>query len=511
MPKQHSLSLGESSTPCHLPLFPVGPVEKLHVEYFQAKTVPQLARGLEVDFWGRSALHILTTEPIVWHAALAVSVVHQNYLSSESNALSADRDYSFALHHYDKAIGLLIRLQEQDIARNLVATLTSCVLFICFEVCLHGKCDVSMLLLTLQILRNDTVTAISHIRGGMKILSEKVPRSLLGQTPDKVKETSMRDDSAEIDALRLLFARLEYQASFFNCEASSNAASSVLNKEDSVLDCTATYFDPSQMLSAPHPFESASLAQAYLDCLTHDNMRLVPLANISMKAHDVDTIKKWKEDCLGEIACFNVDAAARMQLQAYFPSGLSKTSAVSMLKVRELCAEILQACAHYGSEMTFDECLPRFKDVIERLTVLVAPRPRLVPTRTGAQLVEADDDRQLSQPGFGLRSEVNIPLFIVAWKCRDPLLRRRAIDLLRARRSREGLWDSSILATTAEHIVMVEEQGRNELRVCSDIPDDARVDSIGFIRDRGKQGVFVSLGHARGQNQWQKQTPISLG
>ncbi|KAI4594740.1 hypothetical protein KJ359_007543 [Pestalotiopsis sp. 9143b] len=52
-----------------------------------------------------------------------------------------------------------------------------------------------------------------------------------------------------------------------------------------------------------------------------------------------------------------------------------------------------------------------------------------------------------------------IPLFNVASQCRDPILRRRAIAVLRSVSRQEGVWNSLITAQAAERIMELEEQG----------------------------------------------------
>lgn len=59
--------------------------------------------------------------------------------------------------------------------------------------------------------------------------------------------------------------------------------------------------------------------------------------------------------------------------------------------------------------------------------------------------------------------EIVSPLYLVALKCRDPIIRRRAIAVLRRHVRREGLWDSLKAAAIAERIVAIEEQGLESL------------------------------------------------
>lgn len=55
--------------------------------------------------------------------------------------------------------------------------------------------------------------------------------------------------------------------------------------------------------------------------------------------------------------------------------------------------------------------------------------------------------------------EIVSPLYLVAIKCRHPIVRRRAIAVLLQSVRREGLWDSQKAAAIAERVVQIEEDG----------------------------------------------------
>lgn len=56
-----------------------------------------------------------------------------------------------------------------------------------------------------------------------------------------------------------------------------------------------------------------------------------------------------------------------------------------------------------------------------------------------------------------LDNEVVTPLYEVATLCRDPIIRRKAMDLLRSGPRQEGVFDSYLCAMTAEQIIEIEE------------------------------------------------------
>jgi len=60
-------------------------------------------------------------------------------------------------------------------------------------------------------------------------------------------------------------------------------------------------------------------------------------------------------------------------------------------------------------------------------------------------------------PSFSLNPGVVPSLYMTAARCQDPLIRREALQLLKACGRREGLWDSKVAANIVERIIKIEE------------------------------------------------------
>lgn len=59
-------------------------------------------------------------------------------------------------------------------------------------------------------------------------------------------------------------------------------------------------------------------------------------------------------------------------------------------------------------------------------------------------------------------------LWLVAFRCRHPLLRRRALGLLRVSRRQEGMWMSTSAAVVAQKLIEIEEAGMHGTKALSD-------------------------------------------
>ena len=67
------------------------------------------------------------------------------------------------------------------------------------------------------------------------------------------------------------------------------------------------------------------------------------------------------------------------------------------------------------------------------------------------------------------------PLFWVATKCRDPILRREALAILRSSHHTESLWDTCTAANIVERVILIEERGLARVTSCRDISHENRV------------------------------------
>ena len=81
-------------------------------------------------------------------------------------------------------------------------------------------------------------------------------------------------------------------------------------------------------------------------------------------------------------------------------------------------------------------------------------------------------------PDFTLDMGIVAPLFVVASKCRHPIIRRKAVALLYAAPRQEGIWDSVLTARVAERLIGIEEAGLGNVDRCEDVPDWARIAEI---------------------------------
>jgi hypothetical protein len=96
------------------------------------------------------------------------------------------------------------------------------------------------------------------------------------------------------------------------------------------------------------------------------------------------------------------------------------------------------------------------------------------------------------KPVFSLDIGIATPLYVVVTRCRNPAIRRRALQLLASCNRREGIWDSTLAARVAERMVAIEENGAMSQPVlyASQIPEQARIRDLNTKFGVDRQGVI---------------------
>ena len=165
------------------------PLEKRSFDFFAANTARDLAGYFPSDFLERLVPLATFHQPSLKHAAIALASLHERFREGDQSILKSNKDIvegGFALQQYSLAIQHLIKGAQ---APTLDTSLVACVLFSCFE-----------------SLRGHHGSALSHIRSGVRILTQFYER----------QENLQNGDSTQImcvsrETLDVIFARLNNQ------------------------------------------------------------------------------------------------------------------------------------------------------------------------------------------------------------------------------------------------------------------------------------------------------------
>ena len=183
-----------------------------------------------------------------------------------------------------------------------------------------------------------------------------------------------------------------------------------------------------------------------------------------------------------------------MQWKASFTAISSRTPDVNtdwigsyLLMYWAVCYTSLATCVSLR-ETSFDDYMDYFAEIVEHATVYLGHSAQ----STKVQLLSSSD------PG------VIPPLYFCATKCRDPILRREALRLMRQAPRQENLWAFVASDRVVAKVISVEE-GEYQLAFSKDSPESqcagllpeerrfAHVSVVGRQASGGKQRQFLEL------------------
>jgi hypothetical protein len=288
-----------------------------------------------------------------------------------------------------------------------------------------------------QTLRGYHSTALSHIDGGVKIVSElqshhSTESSLhLSHTP-----------YVPLPILNQIFMRLDTQASQLG----------IAHRKHLLCQQTSTK-DSGYNPDIPHSFSSLEEARNSLDYIRICADRTA--LSLPFSPPNRQTVTSFSPAVIAETKLSldlirNFSAIRLNQWSSVFESFLRDKRDLTVIEQR--AARILELHrlvmgVHLSidlfrvvdDEMVWDEHCQEFKTVVAQAEIVL----QLLP---GSK-----------RPSFTFDTEVILPLASTVIKCRDGQVRRKAIALLRSAHRQEGIWNSLLTARVAERVMEIEE------------------------------------------------------
>ncbi|OOF95345.1 hypothetical protein ASPCADRAFT_207818 [Aspergillus carbonarius ITEM 5010] len=441
----------------------------------------------------------------VWHALVALGSLHENFEKMPGFGLVRAGYDTFALQEYLKAIRALLGPADSLPPASIVnaagtpsggltvdVCLISCILFVCFE-----------------ILSSHYVAALSHIQSGMNILGEVSYDLSTGSYHHPFLRPSTVS-ALEMGNLRRIFIRLRSQV----------WALTRVGMDQPLMDAM-----PSEgifPLEVPECFsslaEARDLFEYYSYVFRHEYSKM---GSMETTLPDVD-------------AAFIRTCVSLFQKWSGALDRFEKTRGPSLTTKEHIGLKILQmhrsrqaivfqyhmsgAIDSSGWDMynpTFQEIVSLAASVVELSgedSSLSTPQP-------------GPSDRGRYKPSFSLDMGIIDPLYDVATLCRDPLIRRKAVDILRSASRQEGVFNSYVCAVAAERVIALEEgislensteshgsfstsptlvgQRPRYISRCSEVPGNARllyaypkldvVHGRGFLKVERGEGMEMDL------------------
>nr|OQO31391.1 hypothetical protein B0A51_02181 [Rachicladosporium sp. CCFEE 5018] len=370
------------------------------LQYFQTWAAQRIVGEMDVDFWSRTIMQLCHTERWALKGALAISALYRQ----SSEPLLNECHHVQAMKHYTQ---FLASARKQLESRHLtpVLALTSCIMFICFET-----------------LRNRADEAVALFLQGLRML-EDLPFDIAAQTT--------------VLCIRDMFTRLLLLVATFGWPRVKEVR---LRVEDS---------DPIKSFSTMSDARSAlfaATAQLRADpaILHAEKWRdgAISLGRLTMQPDDLHTIGDTAE-YHGVVAQQQHYITKLDHWHAVFLSSplLSHTSeSYHLMQLHYYIFKIWLDLLLQHLQSAFDDHISDFSAALHHATSYVDAK-------------ESDHTPLTFELGA-------IPmLFAIAFRCRVPSIRRRALAVLRRAPRRECTYDAELSRSLAERIVALEEAG----------------------------------------------------
>lgn len=448
------------------------PGEKRAIYFFQNVTAQAISGGFDAAFWRVTVLQISQTEPAVRHAVLAVSSLHEGLragaVTSLWDGLLSQPSQSFALQQYNKAISRLLAQMSNPLTKPLASLLT-CVLFVCIEY-MQGKDN----------------EALIHLEQGRKLLTR-----LDQQSNDPEMQCIIRN-------IVPLYTRLSLTSFLFGGSPVLIPDSLKLNS-----DIPDTFETMDNMRHCMHDF----MEQAFRFT---QSARPAKNSSDSVPGETIRLLEVEQQRLLSRLAKLNVAFSL-------FRASTSKPGPEVALLVLQMylhAQRIWISTALSSTEVVYDEYLSSFTAIIPLAAAYLdlemstqqhatAPAQRIIPPQYTPQFNPVSEQVSIAcTSNFTFDTHIIPLLYYVATKCRHPLIRRSALQLLnRNPARRENLWRASVMGALAGHIVSIEEcwaqEQQTSVAAGSSYNKGAGIPMNGLNVDvsKGHLSVFLSQTH----------------
>ncbi|KAI9758660.1 MAG: hypothetical protein M4579_002908 [Chaenotheca gracillima] len=400
------------------------------------------------NFWTVLVPQLSQASPAVRYGMLALSALLQQVespLGITGDAEVERKQERCALERYTKAVSAAKELVATPnvVETDLAAVLSCCIIFVVYE-----------------NLKGGYKAAGMHLRSGMGILCG-------GRA---------RRTGAEIESMFDLMGLLDFQALSFS-------------DDDAPYEFGPT--NPASIEPAPLPGKFLSLAQArriLFEYMKHMFWVRHMLASGSFSTRDWDIQAERRKASFKHWTAL-LDHFLDEQRDAMSPRDVHHAR---LLKMYRTVAGILCVAAFSQTESAVDAHMLDFQQIIcdaEEIIAMEAPK-------MGTDL--DTNDKTFYSKRFSFEMGINPNLFVVAVKCRDPTLRRRAVALLRSSSRHEGTWDGPTAASVAEKVIEIEEVAAAEIaeravEYAGDVPEEKRVVGVYTKAEMDKSRVRLTL------------------
>jgi Fungal specific transcription factor domain len=393
------------------------------------------------------------------HVVVALGSLHEVYQETkpglpESTELTNKRE--FAIEQSNKAMSLLRSHISTGASHSGEIVLIACLLFICLE--------------TFQ---GNHKSALTHLDSGLKVLQSW----LRDEEPNFCKEMTVTRPSRTFveSSLIPIFARLDIQASThivsrpLHCDLVLKSLD--VSDAPEIPESFSTVYEASDSLLGLvyYMFHLQQVAHGYYDPAREGSPYKCPEGLVMMfltaREQNREQLDVWLEK-LNTLLKTSASSMSMRELRASI-----------LLKVHYLFVAIMLGASGANDETKFDNFTAEFGQMLKLAESLLGPSTPL--------------ERSGQKPSYVFDTNIIPPLYMGATRCRDPQLRRKALNLLWSLKSREGIWDSNVAAAIGKWVMEKEEEGLGNIYGPQSVPIEKRITLFGKGTMCGERMVLV--------------------
>lgn len=372
-----------------------------------------MAGLFESEIWTYYLPQLCQTVPVIRHAAAAVAARHECLL--HSHAAPKEANDSFALQQYNKAIGhLMNHISTKD--SKIDFTILTCFLFV-----------------ALEMLCGNPKEALNHMQGGVQMLHQQGHlNGFASGFPENIEKEILH-----------LGLRLNLQLSFYGRPLTQFEWNSV------------------DRVSAVNSWPDISQARYSLDLLMNKGLKLHRDVGIERPLPSFDMIRQQNR-IMNELQDWKIKFDRLMKIPRKRITSLDPRMPLQLYIQHHVSSVFVQTCLN-RDEIGYDNHNDAFEEIV----------------CNAEKWMHFDRDiRQEAIKHGGYSDKFTFEAGIIpmaywtATKCRSPVIRRRAIDVLRYFPAREGLWKADYLSVVATMVADIEEMNVNNLPIEKRVPSD---------------------------------------
>ncbi|KAH8725889.1 hypothetical protein GQ44DRAFT_652071 [Phaeosphaeriaceae sp. PMI808] len=392
-----------------------------YLEFYHHFSKFKIQTNFDKEFWSRIVLQMAHTEPCVRHALIALGYLHSTETGSLKHARSkfvGQKESGTLLYHYNTSIKCLIERME-DVSYVPEIGLVACLLYVCME-----------------FLRANYHTGFQHLTNGLKIISEYNKRTC-GDSFVSPPSKSLDEPSTTTSFERSALIEDELRPIFVEAIASALLYGVDVEKSINVSDPSPRHYQT---------LHFKNLREAQISAHELRNQSILLIRDMSQRivfTYEIPfTPKELKRQAV-VLECQRAWHGALTKYRCTHTLSGDEELTVSALLTHHHATHIWAACVGDICQTAFDAHLESFQTILYH-----------------ARLVLDSMDSNPFQPAanFTFRICIIPAIYFVATRCRCPVTRREAVNLLARNPPREALWDAEQHVVVLKRVIEIEEK-----------------------------------------------------